>query len=447
MTITGAVFLLAFFGGLALALFRDPIVGLYLYVAEFYLSPPSRWWGESLPDLRWSLLAAGVTLFALLLRAPGSQTKSWLSSPAAKIMVIFTMWFWIESLWAIDTQTHHRFAIQVTKYLVVFYLIYRLVDTPQRVTAFLLMHVAGCLYIGLLAYGAGASSNTNDGRLDGVGGPGVGDANTLGMQMATAVAVAAMLALHLKTWRFALCVVSIAFCLNAMVLAGSRGAFLSLLVSGIALAYLKPPAYRKRFYAFAMLGVVAIGYVATDRFWDRMATTQAVVEGRASEMDTSAYSRIAIIEAQIQMAKAYPFGTGHRGTAVLSKQYIDEKYMSEDGSRASHNVFMTLLVEEGIPGAISFFAMIWWAATTLKRLARTPRAGAEQLTRAVQAAAIGGALTVVLVAGVFADFSQAEVQVWMLAALAALARIPIKDDGSSARLATPHTMGSAALSG
>ena len=115
MSITGAVFLLVFFAGMGLALFRDPVFGLYTYVAEFYLSPPSRWWGAALPDLRWSFLAAGVTLAALIFRLhlqPGA--KSWLSTTPAKIMLIYILWFWVESLWALDGVSHNVAAIQLT---------------------------------------------------------------------------------------------------------------------------------------------------------------------------------------------------------------------------------------------------------------------------------------------------------------------------------------------
>ena len=68
MTLTGLVFMVGFMVLLLLALARDPIFGLFAYIAEFYLHPVSRWWGHFLPDLRWSMLAAIVTLFAILIR-------------------------------------------------------------------------------------------------------------------------------------------------------------------------------------------------------------------------------------------------------------------------------------------------------------------------------------------------------------------------------------------
>ena len=40
--------------------FRDPIFGLLAYMFEYYNHPPLRWWGDDLPDLRWSLLIASL---------------------------------------------------------------------------------------------------------------------------------------------------------------------------------------------------------------------------------------------------------------------------------------------------------------------------------------------------------------------------------------------------
>ena len=50
----------------ALALWRYPVCGVYLYIMIFYVHPPSRWWGQSLPDLRWSMLSAAIALLALI---------------------------------------------------------------------------------------------------------------------------------------------------------------------------------------------------------------------------------------------------------------------------------------------------------------------------------------------------------------------------------------------
>jgi O-antigen ligase len=126
-----------------------------------------------------------------------------------------------------------------------------------------------------------------------------------------------------------------------------------------------------------------------------------------------------MFKAQIEMAKLYPFGTGQRGSEVLSSRFLDKEFLTAEGSRSSHNAFMTVLVEQGIPGAVMFLLMVGWTALTLRKVPRYS-SSPYQIDRAVYGAAVGGALTVVLVGGLFADFSKAEVQIWMLALLAGL---------------------------
>ena len=70
MSLTGMLFMVAFMAALTLALVRHPIYGLYAYVADFYLHPPSRWWGQFLPDMRWSMLAASSRRVTLKCSSP-----------------------------------------------------------------------------------------------------------------------------------------------------------------------------------------------------------------------------------------------------------------------------------------------------------------------------------------------------------------------------------------
>jgi hypothetical protein len=393
---------------------------LYAYIAVFYAHPPSRWWGAYLPNLRWSMLAAVVTLLAIWIRNPPTNPERapWYSTTAAKLMIAFTVWFWIGALWALDKDVHVPAAVFLAKYLLVFYMVYRLCDTPEKVTNFLMLHVAGCFYLGTLAFGADPSS-----RLDGVGGPGIDDSNTLSMHLATGVICGAMLVLHLKDWRRYFCILAIAFAMNAIVLTGSRGAFLALVGGGLVLYYLRPVAYKKMFYVFAVLGILLFLRMASAQFWDRMDTVSVAASGDKQAMDNSALSRIEMAKAQLRMATSYPFGAGHRGSEVLSPKYLAAEFMTSAGVRSSHNVFLTTLVEQGIPGVILWFGFIGYTGLTLRRLKKhtAVRDPTSQLvTLAVHAAAVGGALAVVLIGGMFADFSKCEVQIWMIALLAAL---------------------------
>jgi O-antigen ligase len=428
-TLTGLAFVVAFFGAIGLAVVRHPIYGLYAYVAVFYLHPPSRWWGSFLPDLRWSLLAAIVTLLCVM-RLPAQPGRSpWYGNAAAKVLIAYTLWLWIQNIWALDPAEHMEASILFTKYVVLFYLFYRLADNPTDLRRLLWAHFAGCVYLGWLAFSSDAG-----GRLEGVGGPGIDEANALGMQLDTGVLVGSMLLLTGNNYERLASLLGMPFVLNGIVLTGSRGAFLAVICAGAVLAVMKPQRYRKVFYALAALGLVLFAILASQTFWQRMGTITAAVDA-PEEMDTSAESRFVIAAAQWQMTLRYPFGSGHRGTAVLSPQYMDEKYLTLVGDtniragRSSHNTFMTALSEQGFIGAFMFLVMWGWCAkTSLSLRRRTNQIGPRF---AGDVAAIAGALMAIFAAGIFVDYLKAEVQVWLMALLAAaasiVARAPVAD--------------------
>jgi putative inorganic carbon (hco3(-)) transporter len=227
--------------------------------------------------------------------------------------------------------------------------------------------------------------------------------------------------------------VAMAFVLNGMVLAGSRGSFLALVIGGLTLTLLKPPSHRKLFYAFASIAVIGFLSISYQGFWERMQTITAPIE-EGAEVDNSAQSRIELFRAQVKMAAEYPLGTGHRGTAVLSQSYLDARYLTSGdgllngaGARSSHNTFMSIWVEQGIPGVVLFGVLGIWGLRAVRRLRRHVRSGAPAET-AMQVAGAAAGLVVVIVAGLFTDYLKAEVQIWLLAVLAALVyvRMPIE---------------------
>ena len=91
MSLTALFYVLVYFFGLFKALLGKPIFGLYAYFFAFYLHAPSRWWGKGLPDVRWSLLAAAVTLVAIFLR-PRSEKKIWFNFVENKLFFMFVIY-------------------------------------------------------------------------------------------------------------------------------------------------------------------------------------------------------------------------------------------------------------------------------------------------------------------------------------------------------------------
>ena len=423
--LTGIAFTCFFLGLLALALVRHPVFGLYAYLAAFYMHPPSRWWSAMVPDLRWALLAGVVTLAAIFIhRAKLNKAPRWFGNAPAAILVMYCVWLWIQNAWALDATAHYSASVQYTKYLVAFYFCYKIFDSPQRLRDFLLVHLAGCAYLGMQAF---LSSNFTGGRLDGVGGPGIDDANTLGMFLATGVVAGAALALSQSGWRRNATFVGLALAMNGLVLTASRGAFIGLIGGGGVVSALHPRHFRWRFVVLAMIAVVGFVAVADQRFIQRMVSIVAVWE-RSDEIDMSAESRFEIKAAQWQMFLDYPLGSGHKGTAVLSPLYLDDMWLTkahnDEGPRArsSHNTFFTTLSEQGIVGALLFTGLTLWLLLAALRVFRM-RHRVPDPTQPVIAAGLCGGVMVVLVAGIGTDYLMAEVQFWFLAGLVCALRL------------------------
>ncbi len=423
--LTGLTFSAFFLGLLALALWRHPVFGLYAYLAAFYVHPPSRWWAKMLPDLRWALLAGVLTLLAVYIhRQKLAKAPPWFANAAASILIAYCLWLWIQNAWALDREAHYAASVQYTKYLVAFYLCYRIFDTPERLRDFLLVHLAGCTYLGVQAF---LSSNFTGGRLNGVGGPGIDDANTLGMFLATGVVAGAALALSQSGWRRNLTFVGLALTMNGLVLTASRGAFLGLLGGGGVLSALHPRRFRGRLFVLALIATVGFVAVVDERFVQRMSSLLAVWE-HSEQIDMSAESRFAIKAAQWQMFLDYPLGTGHKGTAALSPHYLDSKWLTRSGNeegpgaRSSHNTFLTALSEQGVIGALLFAGWVLWllrAGLTIYAL----RHRVADPTQPVVAAGLLGGVVVVVVAGIGTDYLMAEVQFWFLAGLVCALRL------------------------
>jgi O-antigen ligase len=125
------------------------------------------------------------------------------------------------------------------------------------------------------------------------------------------------------------------------------------------------------------------------------------------------------------MALDRPMGAGHKGHAILSPYYLDERYLTggkrvgEDKGRSAHNSFMSAIVEYGFPGVFMYGLMYILAGFALLRLRRFA-AQREDVELGIVVAATAAGLTVVFVAGQFSSYVYAEVQFWLFAICSAL---------------------------
>jgi O-antigen ligase len=400
MSITAAVVIAAYFAGLLVS-FYEPIGALFSYLWIFYNDPTTNWWGNQVPEWRYSLIAAAVAMLVSLGRRGSSV--SWWSHTPNKIILFYALWMWIQTPWALDLTLHLDGAILFTKYAALSYVIYKIAPDERRIEWFLWAHVAGCFIFGWLAFEADVVT-----RLETIGGPGVDDSNLLAAHMVTGLVAAGFLFLKTPGWRRWIAFGSLPFIMNTLILTQSRGGFLALLTAGLAAWYLAPTRYRKVVTIAGVLACVLLLILSNDIFWDRIATVLH------HEDDASAESRIRFLGPQFRMFLDHPFGVGHAGNELLSPQYMPTDLLASlTGRRSAHNTFMAALVDQGIVGGLFLLGLYAWGIQAFLRMKRLDKKGLPPSLGMLRAA-IGAGLASMIVSGLFLNLLKTEVQIWLI---------------------------------
>ena len=416
MSLTAAGFLTFYLTGLVMSVVRHPRYGLYAYLLAFYMHPPDRWWRAEVPDLRWAFIAGLVTLICTV-RLKSDQTRApWYRTGGGLFLIFYLGWMLLQSLWVISP--YHQEGVELlAKYTVLYYLIYRLVDSEEEMRNFFLVHVLGSFYLGWLAYGT-----TVRGRLEGMGGPGIDDANTFGMHVSTAAVFSAALLLRGGKYVRLAVLCAAPFIVNAMILTQSRGAFLGLVAGGLGVFVAKPARKKPVVYLLGALAVILLLMLAPPDFVERMKTITAATDETA-EMDGSAASRLEIAKAQLEMFRDYPMGVGHHGTRAISSYYLEEDLLTTNKggglARSSHNTLLAALVDQGAPGIMMYLAMLFWVGRTIRDLKRLDAQGLPDALGSYRMS-LAGAFALIVIAGMFSNYFRAEVTIWCMALLAAL---------------------------
>jgi O-antigen ligase len=350
MSLTGIVFLFVYFSGLLHTLISRPIVGLYIYFFTFYAHPPARWWGQGIPELRWSLIAAIVTLVAIIVK--DRRNHGWLEKPEIKLFIAFVLFVWIQNFWAISSELQFEYSILVSKFLLLTYLFNATVKTINDLCGVLIVNIIGTGYYGWIGL------SQHSGRFEDAGTPGMNDGNLLSVHMIP-ILIATSYILLCKYPRKFLLVPFIALTLNGIFLTQSRGAIVAIVLSGFIALWFVPKTKKKLYRVYSILAIVFGAIFVGPALVERLNTTVDIQEGK---VEKSAESRIAVIKSQWEMFKNENpiIGNGHRGTLILSPHYVDETYLTTTGEvsvRASHNLVMAILVDQGLIGLILYFSL------------------------------------------------------------------------------------------
>lgn len=424
MSVTAIVFVAGFVIGSLLAIVRQPIYGLLVYIASLYFDPAGHWWGGgALANFRWELVAAAITFCATVIhrwRVPASPV---FRSGAFWGLVSFIAWIAIQSSWALDPDSHRELLITWLKFLVVLVLICRCVDSWRSFRLVVWAQVVGTAYLGWLAY-----TTYTGGRFQGFANNALGEANYAALELVIGLILAAALFLAGKWRTRAVLLPPAALIANGIVTTVSRSGFLAAAAALLVFNLFTPKSMRARVGALAVLAAVLFLLLTTGNYWHRIQTIE--YEGAdVAGVDTGG-GRLDIIKGQWQMFELHPLGCGAKCTNVLSPQFIPSRFLV-GGQRSSHNTFMSMLVDHGVPGGVFYLLLLAWTYIALRRAARyTARARRETVDErfaAVILPALAAVMAAIVVGDLFVEYPKLEARVWFIGLLISFVHLQSKN--------------------
>ena len=129
------IWLTAYTGGAVFA-FVNPAYGLYTYFLVYYAHPPLRWWGNELPELRWSFIIAIVTLVAFVIRRDDLPQRTARSHPQSKWLVLLMVnVVFVDQFFAVWPEKSWEQLMDLIKFAALYFIIVAVVRTPPPPTA------------------------------------------------------------------------------------------------------------------------------------------------------------------------------------------------------------------------------------------------------------------------------------------------------------------------
>jgi len=158
--------------------------------------------------------------------------------------------------------------------------------------------------------------------------------------------------------------------------------------------------------------------LTTANYWNRMQTIQ--YQGEDVEGVDTGGGRLDIIRGQWQMFQLHPLGCGAMCTNVLSPEFIPARYLV-GGQRSSHNTFMTMLVDHGVPGGLLYVLLLAWTYLTVRRAARLVAAAKrdteDERFAAVVLPVMAAVMVAITVGDLFVEYMKLEARVWFIGLL------------------------------
>jgi O-antigen ligase len=183
----------------------------------------------------------------------------------------------------------------------------------------------------------------------------------------------------------------------------SRGAFLGLTVMLTPYVLAKIRKQPKSLIGFALAGILVVAF-APAGVWERVGGLSKITSAGSNNMrgvdeEGSAENRYLILQTAVRIVGDHPA----TGVGLGTYRLVNYQYAPELGKKDTHNTYLNLAAETGIPGALLFVAMMASLLRFTRRVRREaarvlPDAG--QQLRFLELGMIG-----FLVAGIFGSYS------------------------------------------
>ena len=187
-----------------------------------------------------------------------------------------------------------------------------------------------------------------------------------------------------------------------ILLTKSRGGFLAMMVmlgpQGVALIRRNP---KRLFPIAALIAIVVLMTPAStwDRFLALKVTTRANEIGQL-DPEGSARERFEILRTAVQITSDHPlFGIGLGAYALANRDYNPRV-----GIMDTHNTYLNLAAEVGVPGLLLFLVLVWTVLRRSRRIRRQLGKLSPDLEQAQRWLEMG--LVGYLTAGIFGSFSK-----------------------------------------
>ncbi|CAN7660285.1 putative O-glycosylation ligase, exosortase A system-associated [Pseudoduganella sp. LjRoot289] len=383
--------------------FKKPYIGVLMWVWISVMNPHRLSWGFAY-SFPFAAIVAGVTLLALVLVKGPRKLPA---TPAVKVMIAFTLWMTVTTLFAIHPSDSYEMMMRVMKIMLMTFVAMMLIRDKEQIHFFLWTLVGSLGYYGVKG-GLFTAMTGGSFRVWGPDSSFIHGNNEVALALVVLVPIIYYLFMETANkWLKRGLLVSIPLCLLAAIGSYSRGALLALLAMSFFL-WLKSP--KKVVVGLAITLTIPLLVMFMPAQWgQRMDTINEYKE------DASAMGRINAWWMAYNLAVDRPLTGG--GFEIYDAGVFARYAPIPNDIHAAHSVYFQCLGEHGFIGLGLYLGTVMLCWRRANWIIRQTSAWAEfqwagKLARMIQVSIIGFG-----VGGAFLSLLYFDVPYYLLAML------------------------------